>query len=98
MIHALPKHSHVTKDTMAKLLVDFTDNQAKRYLRSSSDLDVNFHLYRIKEKSKANTVYIDTLNSENFQDAVFNNTEVMCTYIKNCCFVYLNSVNFFRML
>lgn len=89
MVHALPKSSHVTKDTMAKLLIDFTDNQAKRYLRSSSDLDVNFHLYRNKVKDKANTVYIDTLNSENFQDAVFNNTEVMCTYIKNCYVLFI---------
>lgn len=60
---------------MAKLLIDFTNNQAKRYLRSSSDLDVNFHLYRSKDKGK--DIRIDTLNSENFKDAVFNNTEVI---------------------
>lgn len=76
MVHALPKSSHVTKDTMAKLLFDFLENHAKRHLRSSADPDLNFHLYQGKRKGKE-TVIIETLNSENFKDAVFNNTEVM---------------------
>lgn len=75
MVHALPKSSHVTKDTMAKLLGDFLENRAKRYLRSSADLEMNFHLYKGKRKSKE-TIDIETLSSENFKDAVFNNTEV----------------------
>lgn len=74
MVHVLPKSSHVTKDSMAKLLTDYLKNQAKRHLRST-DLDTNFHLYRGKGKGKE-IVYVETLNSENFKDAVFNNTEV----------------------
>lgn len=77
----LPKSSHVTKDTMAKLLIDFLDNQAKRYLRSTADLDMNFHLYRGEGKGK-DTINIETLNSENFKDVVFNNTEVIF-FLKN---------------
>lgn len=52
------------------------ENQAKRHLKSSVDPDLNFHLYRWKGKSQE-TIYIETLNSDNFNDAVFNNTEVL---------------------
>lgn len=76
----LPKSSHVTKDTMAKLLIDFLENQAKRHIRSSADLDINFHLYGGKGNSKEKTINIETLNSDNFKDTVFNNTEV-CMFI-----------------
>lgn len=79
MVHTLPKSSHVTKDTMAKLLIDFLENRAKRHLRSTADLDINFHLYQGKEKSKE-TIYIETLNSETFNDAVFNNTDNVVVY------------------
>lgn len=78
MVHTLPKSSHVTKDTMAKLLIDFLENRAKRHLRSTADLDINFHLYQGQGKSKE-TIYIETLNSETFNDAVFNNTDVIFT-------------------
>jgi len=76
MVHTLPKSSHVTKDTMAKLLVDFLENQAQRHLRSSADLEINFHLYNGKGKGEQ-TINIETLNSDNFKDAVFNNAEVI---------------------
>jgi hypothetical protein len=79
MVHTLPKTSHVTKDTMAKLLIDFLETKAKRHLRSTADLDMNFHLYKGKSKAKE-TVNIPTLNSENFKDTVFNNTEVNNKY------------------
>jgi len=75
MVHTLPKSSHVTKDTMATLLGDFLENQAKRHLRSSADLEINFHLYNGEEKGEG-TINIETLNSENFRDAVFNNADV----------------------
>jgi len=61
---------------MSKLLIDFLENKAKRYLRSSNDLDANFHSYRGIGKGK-DTIIIDTLNSDNFKDAVFNNNEVI---------------------
>lgn len=76
MVHTLPKTSHITKDTMTKLLIDYLGNKAKRHLRSTADLDMNFHLYKGKSKAKE-TVNIATLTSENFKDTVFNNTEVM---------------------
>ncbi|XP_025207920.1 thioredoxin domain-containing protein 11 [Melanaphis sacchari] len=79
MVHTLPKSSHVTKDTMAKLLIDFLENRAKRHLRSSADLDINFHLYQGKGEDKE-TIYIKTLNSETFNDAVFNNTDNVVVY------------------
>jgi len=81
MVHTLPKSSHITKDTMTKLLIDFLENRAKRHLRSSADLDNNFHFYQGKGKGKE-TVYIETLNSNTFNDAVFNNTDVMFTNFK----------------
>jgi hypothetical protein len=86
MVHTLPKSSHVTKDTMAKLLIDFLENRAKRHLRSSADLEINFHLYQGKGKGKE-TIYIETLNSETFNDAVFNNTDVIFTN-----YLYLNKL------
>lgn len=86
MVHTLPKSSHVTKDTMTKLLIDFLENRAKRHLRSSADLDINFHLYRGKRKGKE-TIYIETLYSATFNNAVFNNTDVMYTNYK-----YLNKL------
>lgn len=76
IINVLPKSSHVTKDTMTKLLKDFLENQAKRHIRSSADLDINFHLYKGRENIKEKTINIETLNSDNFKDTVFNNTEV----------------------
>jgi len=79
MVHALPKSSHVTKDTMAKLLGDFLENRAKRHLRSSADREINFHLYDGKGKGEE-TINIETLNSANFKDAVFNNTENVVVY------------------
>lgn len=79
MVHTLPKSSHVTKDTMTKLLIDFLENRAKRHLRSSADLDINFHLYQGKGKGKE-IVYIETLNSKTFNDAVFNNTDNVVVY------------------
>lgn len=82
MVHALPKSSHVTKDTMAKLLIDFLENRAKRHFRSSADHDINFHLYRGNENDKE-AVTIETLNTDNFKDAVFNNTEVIFTYLNS---------------
>lgn len=82
MVHILPKSSHVTKDTMAKLLIDFLENQSKRHLRSSVDPELNYHLYRSKEKSQG-IVKIETLNSDNFNDAVFNNNEVILTSSNN---------------
>lgn len=82
MVHSLPKSSHITKDTMSKLLGDFLENQAKRHLRSSDDPDMNFHLYKGKGKGKE-TVDIETLNSKNFKDIVFDNTEVI-----SFCFVF----------
>lgn len=103
MVHTLPKTSHVTKDTMAKLLIDFLETKAERHLRSTADLDMNFHLYKGKSKAKQ-TVNIPTLNSENFKDTVFNNTEVMQhTNIINqiisnlflfleCCSILLHSI------
>lgn len=80
MVHALPKSSHVTKDTMAKLLSDYLKNRAKRHLRSSADSDLNFHLYHGKRKGK-DTVNIETLNSGNFIESVFNNTDVCNVYL-----------------
>lgn len=76
MVHTLSKSSHVTKDTMTELLVDFLKNQAKRHLRSSADIDMNFHLYNGRGKGEE-IVDIKTLTTENFKNAVFNNTEVM---------------------
>lgn len=90
IVHTLPKSSHVTKDTMAKLLIDFLQNQAKRHLRSTSDIDMNIHLYKGKRKGKE-IITIETLNSESFKDAVFNNTEVMLTYLKYC-YIFINNV------
>jgi len=66
---------------MTKLLIDFLENRAKRHLRSSDDLDINFHLYQGKGKGKE-TIHIETLNSKTFNDAVFNNTDVMYTNCK----------------
>lgn len=82
MVHALPKSSHVTKDTMAKLLVEFIENRAPRHLRSLADSDVNFHIFRGDENAAA-TVTIKTLNTDNFKDTVFNNTQVIFTYLNN---------------
>lgn len=82
MVHALPKSSHVTKDTMAKLLVDFIENRAARHYRSLDDHDINFHLYRGDRNGTA-TVTIETLNINNFKDVVFNNTQVIFTYLNN---------------
>lgn len=91
MLHTLPKTSHVTKDTMAKLLIDFLENKAKRHLRSTADLDMNFHLYNGKSEAKE-TISIPTLNSENFLDTVFNNTEVIL-YTN----IYTNIRKYFKM-
>lgn len=71
---------------MANLLGDFLENRAKRHLRSSADREINFHLYDGKGRGEQ-TINIETLNSENFKDAVFNNTEV----IKIIYFKHLNS-------
>ncbi|XP_050422897.1 thioredoxin domain-containing protein 11 [Adelges cooleyi] len=79
MVHILPRTTHVTKESMAKLLTEFLDNQAKRHLRSSSDPEMNFHSYNGQSKAKE-SIEIQTLNSENFKNAVFNNTENVVVY------------------
>ncbi|XP_050541765.1 thioredoxin domain-containing protein 11 isoform X2 [Daktulosphaira vitifoliae] len=77
--HVLPKETHITKETMAKFLLDFLENRSKRHLKFSSDPELNIHSYNSKSTVK-DSICIETLNSRNFNDAVFNSTENVVVY------------------